>query len=218
MWLYRGIGFNFRHNKYRNKTWVLSVQNNIDGKKLEVSGKVFTISNFISFSRVFIVLPVVYRHYINGYSVDVIIGLLIGYGGVSDYLDGYVARKTNTISEVGKMIDPVSDKVAAGLLFIYTAVIGWVPLWFLWLFIARDVLILLGSSFIKLRYGKVAMSTISGKISVNVISLYWISVFFFRSATLVHSVLLWASVTIMLFSFIMYLLRYRNIMKGARFN
>ena len=218
MWLYRGIGFNFRPNKYRNKTWVLSVQNNIDGKKLDVSGKVFTISNFISFSRVFIVLPVVYRHYINGYSVDVIIGLLIGYGVFSDYLDGYVARKTNTISEVGKMIDPVSDKVAAGLLFIYTAVIGWVPLWFLWLFIARDVLILLGSSFIKLRYGKVAMSTISGKISVNVISLYWISVFFFRSATLVHSVLLWASVTIMLFSFIMYLLRYRNIMNGARFN
>ena len=67
-------------------------------------------------------------------------------------------------------------------------------------------------------FWEVAMSTISGKISVNVISLYWISVFFFRSATLVHSVLLWASVTIMLFSFIMYLLRYRNIMKGARFN
>ena len=196
----------------------MSVQNNIDGRKIEVSGKVFTISNFISFSRIFIVIPVVYRHYINGYSVDAIIGLLIGYGVISDYLDGFVARKTNTISEVGKMIDPISDKIAAGLLFIYTVYIGWVPLWFLWLFIARDVLILLGSSFIKLRYGKVAMSTISGKISVNIISLYWISVFFFRSATLVHTILLWASVVIMLFSFIMYLLRYRNIMNGARFN
>tara|TARA_B100000963_G_scaffold351411_1_gene362966 strand:- start:449 stop:1039 length:591 start_codon:yes stop_codon:yes gene_type:complete len=196
----------------------LSVQNNIDGRKIEVSGKLFTISNFISFSRIFIVIPVVYRHYINGYSVDAIISLLIGYGIISDYLDGFVARKTNTISEVGKMIDPISDKIAAGLLFIYTVVIGWVPFWFLWLFIARDILILIGSSFIKLRYGKVAMSTISGKISVNVISLYWISIFFFRSASLTHAILLWASVAIMLFSFIMYLLRYRNIMNGARFN
>lgn len=196
----------------------MSVQNNIDGKKIEVSGKLFTISNFISFSRIFIVIPVVYRHYINGYSVDAIIILLIGYGIISDYLDGFVARKTNTISEIGKMIDPISDKIAAGLLFIYTVVIGWVPFWFLWLFIARDILILIGSSFIKLRYGKVAMSTISGKISVNVISLYWISIFFFRSASLAHTILLWASVAIMLFSFIMYLLRYKNIMNGARFN
>ena len=196
----------------------MSVQNNIDGRKIEVSGKLFTISNFISFSRIFIVIPVVYRHYINGYSVDAIIILLIGYGIISDYLDGFVARKTNTISEIGKMIDPISDKIAAGLLFIYTVVIGWVPFWFLWLFIARDILILIGSSFIKLRYGKVAMSTISGKISVNIISLYWISIFFFRSASLAHTILLWASVAIMLFSFIMYLLRYRNIMNGARFN
>ena len=196
----------------------MSVQNNIDGRKIEVSGKLFTISNFISFSRIFIVIPVVYRHYINGYSVDAIISLLISYGIISDYLDGFVARKTNTISEVGKMIDPISDKIAAGLLFIYTVVIGWVPFWFLWLFIARDILILIGSSFIKLRYGKVAMSTISGKISVNIISLYWISIFFFRSASLAHTILLWASVAIMLFSFIMYLLRYRNIMNGARFN
>ncbi len=196
----------------------MSVQNNIDGRKIEVTGKLFTISNFISFSRIFIVIPVVYRHYINGYSVDAIIILLIGYGIISDYLDGFVARKTNTISEIGKMIDPISDKIAAGLLFIYTVVIGWVPFWFLWLFIARDILILIGSSFIKLRYGKVAMSTISGKISVNVISLYWISIFFFRSASLAHAILLWASVAIMLFSFIMYLLRYRNIMNGARFN
>lgn len=196
----------------------MSVQNNIDDRKIEVSGKLFTISNFISFSRIFIVMPVVYRHYINGYSVDAIIMLLIGYGIISDYLDGFFARKTNTISEIGKMIDPISDKIAAGLLFIYTVVIGWVPFWFLWLFIARDILILIGSSFIKLRYGKVAMSTISGKISVNVISLYWISIFFFRSASLAHTILLWASVAIMLFSFIMYLLRYRNIMNGARFN
>ncbi|MEL0010664.1 MAG: CDP-alcohol phosphatidyltransferase family protein [Bacteroidota bacterium] len=196
----------------------MSIQNNIDGKRVDVSGKVFTISNLISFSRILLVVPVLYRHYTNELNFDGFIIGLIAYGVVSDYLDGFVARKTNTISEVGKMIDPVSDKIAAGLLFIYTAIIGWIPLWFLWLFIIRDLLILLGSSFIKVRYGKVAMSTLSGKISVNVISIYWISVFFFRDALVAHNVLLWSSVGIMTFSFIMYLLRYRNIMKGAKFN
>jgi phosphatidylglycerophosphate synthase len=137
---------------------------------------------------------------------------------ISDYLDGLVARKTNSISEVGKMIDPISDKLCAGTLFIYTVWLGWVPLWFLIFFIIRDTLILIGSSFIKLRYGKVAMSTMSGKISVNIISAYWLSVFFFRDAEIVHQFLLWFSVVIMIISFLDYFNRYRKIMRGAQFN
>jgi CDP-diacylglycerol--glycerol-3-phosphate 3-phosphatidyltransferase len=143
---------------------------------------------------------------------------LIVYAVISDYLDGLVARKTNSISEVGKMIDPISDKLCAGTLFIYTVWLGWVPLWFLIFFIIRDTLILIGSSFIKLRYGKVAMSTMSGKISVNIISAYWLSVFFFRDAELVHQFLLWFSVVIMIISFLDYFNRYRKIMRGAQFN
>ena len=143
---------------------------------------------------------------------------MIVYAVISDYLDGLVARKTNSISEVGKMIDPISDKLCAGTLFIYTVWLGWVPLWFLIFFILRDTLILIGSSFIKLRYGKVAMSTMSGKISVNIISAYWLSVFFFRDAEIVHQFLLWFSVVIMIISFLDYFNRYRKIMRGAQFN
>lgn len=150
------------------------------------------------------------------YNTEVIV--LIIYAVISDYLDGLVARKTNTISEVGKMIDPISDKLCAGALFIYTVWLGWVPIWFLIFFVIRDVLILTGSSFIKVKYGKVAMSTMSGKISVNVISVYWISVFFFQEAEMVHQILLWLSVAIMIISFLDYFNRYRKIMNGAQFN
>lgn len=159
-----------------------------------------------------------YIHYRNELTTNIYIYLLIGYGVFSDYLDGLVARKTNTISEVGKMIDPISDKIAAGLLFIYTVWIGWVPVWFLIYFVIRDVLILAGSTFIKIRYGKVAMSTMSGKISVNVLSLYWISVFFFREAQTAHEFLLWSTVVMMAISLFSYINRYRLIMRGAEFN
>ena len=150
------------------------------------------------------------------YNTEVIV--LISYAAISDYLDGFVARRTNTISEVGKMIDPISDKLCAGALFIYTVWLGWVPVWFLVFFVIRDILILTGSSFIKVRYGKVAMSTMSGKISVNVISVYWIAVFFFREAEMIHQVFLWMSVVIMIISFLDYFNRYRRIMGGAQFN
>tara|TARA_Y100001935_G_scaffold1014_1_gene908 strand:- start:107087 stop:107704 length:618 start_codon:yes stop_codon:yes gene_type:complete len=204
--------------EYRKIHSGLGINKNIDGKKVEVTGKVVTLSNFISFTRFFVAFPIIYFHYRNEYNYNATVLVLIFYGLISDYLDGLVARKTNTISEVGKMIDPISDKLCAGTLFIYTVWLGWVPVWFLIFFIIRDVLILMGSSFIKLKYGKVAMSTMSGKISVNVIALYWISVFFFRDATQAHEILLYASVAIMIISFIAYFKRYHNIMRGAEFN
>ncbi len=196
----------------------MGITEKIDDKKVLVTGRVFTVSNFISFSRVIIAFPIIYSHYANNlmYNTEVII--LILYGIISDYLDGLVARKTNTISEVGKIIDPISDKLCAGALFIYTVYLGWVPIWFLVFFIVRDALIIVGSSYIKIKYGKVAMSTMSGKISINVIAAYWMMVFFFRESTGIHELLLWMSVTIMVISFLDYFNRYRKIMRGANFN
>ncbi|HCD51037.1 MAG TPA: CDP-alcohol phosphatidyltransferase family protein, partial [Balneolaceae bacterium] len=124
----------------------MGINKNIDGKKVEVTGKVVTLSNFISFTRFFVAFPIIYFHYRNEYNYNATVLVLIFYGLISDYLDGLVARKTNTISEVGKMIDPISDKLCAGTLFIYTVWLGWVPVWFLIFFIIRDVLILMGSS------------------------------------------------------------------------
>lgn len=196
----------------------MGISKNIDGKTVEVSGRVFTLSNLISFSRFFIAFPVIFLHYQNGQNWNWVIITLVGYAGISDYLDGLVARKTNTISEVGKVIDPVSDKLCAVILFIYTVWLGWVPLWFLLVNVVRDSLIMAGSSFIKIKYGKVAMSTMTGKIYVNILAVYWIAVFFFREAEMIHDYLLYFSTTMMVISFIAYLRRYRAIMNGANFN
>lgn len=197
---------------------ILSTANNIDGKTVQVTGRVFTWSNTISFTRIFIAFPIVYLHYQNGQQITGFMYLLVVYGIASDYLDGLVARKTNTISELGKMIDPIADKLCALVLFIYTVWIGWVPYWFLFFAIVRDSLIMLGSYYIKKKYNKVAMSIMSGKISVNVLALYWISVFFFPDATNTHLFLMASSLTIMIISLFDYFNRYRLIMKGATFN
>jgi CDP-diacylglycerol--glycerol-3-phosphate 3-phosphatidyltransferase len=191
---------------------------NIDGKTVQVSGRVFTLSNLISFSRFLVAIPVIYLHIQNGYQYDTTIIVLILYAGISDYLDGLVARKTNTISEVGKMIDPISDKLCAAALFIYTVWLGWVPPWFLILNVFRDSFIMIGSSFIKIKYGKVAMSILSGKIAVNILAFYWIAVFFFRDSVQVHNWLLYICTFVMVYSFFDYFNRYRKIMQGAKFN
>ncbi|MDR9417572.1 CDP-alcohol phosphatidyltransferase family protein [Gracilimonas sp.] len=191
---------------------------NIDGKKVRVTGRVFTWSNMMSFSRIMVAFPIVYLHYQNNFQVTPFMYALIVYGVISDYLDGFIARKTNTISEVGKMVDPIADKLCALVLFIYTVWIGWIPLWFLLFAMARDISIMGGSYFIKKKYDKVAMAIMSGKISVNVLALYWIAVFFFPDVHNVHMFLMACSVTLMAISWIDYFNRYRLIMRGAEFN
>lgn len=190
----------------------------IDGKKVLVRDAIFTWSNFISLSRVIVGIPIVFLHYEGGQQVNFWITALILYAVFSDYLDGLVARLTNQISELGKMLDPIADKLLAFILFIYTVWLGWIPLWFFITGVIRDTLIMLGSYYIKRVRGKVAMSTMTGKVSVNVLALYWMAVFFMPEAESIHGYLMVSSVVLMAISFVDYFYRYKLILNGAQFN
>lgn len=191
---------------------------NVDGKKVLVRDDIFTWSNLVSFTRVLVAFPVIYLHMQNDYQVDTAILVLIIYGAISDYLDGLVARWRNEISELGKVLDPIADKLMAFVLFLYTVWLGWIPVWYFTLGVARDLLIMAGSAHIKKKRGKVAMSIMSGKVSVNAMALYWIFVFFFPEMVRVHQFLIAVSVVLMVISFIDYKQRYYKIINGADFN
>jgi CDP-diacylglycerol--glycerol-3-phosphate 3-phosphatidyltransferase len=191
---------------------------NIDGKKVLVRDDIYTWSNLISLSRVLVVFPIIWIHIQNDYQVNAWVWGLIIYGALSDYLDGLVARWRNEISELGKVLDPIADKVMAFFLFLYTVWLGWIPLWYFALGVVRDLLIMAGSAHIKRKRGKVAMSIMSGKVSVNVMAVYWISVFFFPDATTAQDFLMVVSAVIMVVSFIEYKRRHYRIIKGADFN
>lgn len=66
---------------------------------------------------------------------------LLGALGATDWVDGWVARRFNQVSELGKVLDPTVDRVlfivgAAGII-----IDGAVPLWFCWAIVVREVLV-----------------------------------------------------------------------------
>ncbi|MEX2602318.1 MAG: CDP-alcohol phosphatidyltransferase family protein [Balneolaceae bacterium] len=191
---------------------------NIDGRKISVKDDIYTWSNLISFSRILVAFPVIWLHMENHYQLNTPILLLIVYGVFSDYLDGLVARKRNEVSELGKALDPVADKFMACLLFAYTVWLGWIPLWYFLFGVIRDLSIIAGSLYIKWIRGKVAMAVMSGKVSVNVMALYWVSVFFLPDAAGIQQFLMITSVILMVGSFFHYFYRFNQIRKGAEFN
>jgi cardiolipin synthase len=66
----------------------------------------------------------------------------------TDWVDGYVARRTGRVSELGKVLDPVADRlaIAAGLLTF--AIVGIFPFWAALLILIRDVALLLGGAMV----------------------------------------------------------------------
>ena len=73
-----------------------------------VKGKIITIPNILSMFRI-VLIPVIvwlYVHNYNGYAVMVLL-----LSGLTDVVDGFVARHFNMISDFGKILDPIADKL-----------------------------------------------------------------------------------------------------------
>jgi len=72
---------------------------------------------------------------------------------VSDGLDGYLAKRFNWTSELGKFLDPFADKLLLMTVFVEAAWLGLVPWWLTAAAVARDVLIGLGALVFRVWFG-----------------------------------------------------------------
>ena len=129
---------------------------------------IFTISNLLSFLRIFLAIPIFL--YIANTNTEILV-VIIFVAIVTDILDGYFARKFNQITEIGKILDPLADKVCTTTAFIALTIYQDFPLWITSLIIIRDFFIILGSLFILKRDKLVTPSNIPGKVTVFLISL-----------------------------------------------
>ena len=192
-------------------------------KKNEVISKdLMTIPNAISFVRILLITPFVAffisGKYITGDYTPAIIILAIS--GVSDFFDGMIARKFHQESELGKVLDPLADKltlIAVGicLIFIEPYVL---PLMII--MVVKDILMIIGGTIIINKgvippksswYGKV--STFMFYISCGLV--VSMAIFDFRNETISLTVL---GVTsgMMIFSLVNYIIIYFRIQKQLK--
>jgi cardiolipin synthase len=70
--------------------------------------------------------------------------LLLGGLGITDGVDGFVARRFHQVSTVGKVLDPIADRLLLGAAAIGTVVLGAIPVWVAWLAIGREAVVAAG--------------------------------------------------------------------------
>lgn len=89
----------------------------------------------------------------------------------SDLLDGFLARKLNQVSEFGKIIDPLADKISVIVISVILLLQGRIPLWFVLIVVLRDLLIFSFGLYLNYKKNIRLMSNYPGKIAVFSIGL-----------------------------------------------
>jgi len=114
------------------------------------SRRVFTVPNGISFLRIALI-PMFFGLIVD---VDTTTAGLVLFGLViaTDWVDGTIARRTGQVSELGKVLDPVADRLAIAAGIMALVLRGVFPLWAAIAILARDVLVLLVGSYVLARH------------------------------------------------------------------
>jgi CDP-diacylglycerol--glycerol-3-phosphate 3-phosphatidyltransferase len=88
--------------------------------------------------------------------------VIFALAATTDLLDGYLARRRDAITAVGKLLDPLADKILVGTGLIMLALAGRVPAWMVWVILGREVLVS-AIRVIALREGLVISAHFLGK-------------------------------------------------------
>jgi len=100
----------------------------------------FTIPNYITFLRI-LLIPVYLYYFVQGNILEA--ALIFSISAVTDYLDGYIARKYNLESKIGKLMDPLADKLTIISILLVLIYLDILPHVISYIILARELFIFL---------------------------------------------------------------------------
>jgi len=103
--------------------------------------KIFTIANVITTFRILLTPLFIYFLFTQHTYFKIFALLIFIIASVTDAYDGYIARKYSTVSNLGKFLDPLADKILMSAAFISFVVLNLIPLWMVIFVILRDFII-----------------------------------------------------------------------------
>ncbi|HKS56954.1 MAG TPA: CDP-alcohol phosphatidyltransferase family protein [Steroidobacteraceae bacterium] len=108
------------------------------------------IPNALCILRMLLVVPVAWLLWTDNYRLTL---AMFAFAAATDGLDGFLAKRFGWTSELGKILDPLADKILLVGVFITLAALGVVPIWLAATAVLRDVIITAGAIIYKGLYG-----------------------------------------------------------------
>ena len=163
------------------------------------------LPNILTLFR-FALIPVYILVFSYGY-LEFSFGIVI-LAGLTDILDGYLARKNGQVTQIGVMLDPLADKtmmIVVILSLLYKGYISWQAALAIFL---RDAGMIIGSAFFHLRGKKTVPANMMGKLTTV---LFYVALMFIF-LELPHGVtLLWFVIAFSFVTSVMYIVKFRSL-------
>lgn len=179
--------------------------------KLEF-GKILNIPNILSISRL-VLLPFILFLIATKQYYPALVFMILSW--ITDALDGYIARKTNQVTNVGKVLDHFVDKIWIGTILVALVITRNLPWWIAGIVIIRDFLIVIGSVLIIQKksyiYSSPALGKITGFFFAVLIVVYLLD---FTRINVVRNILLVIVCILIIVSFSYYIYRYIKALRS----
>ncbi len=99
------------------------------------------IPNTLTLGRIFVVPLIVALLYFPGRLTCLLATLLFMLASLTDFLDGYIARYFGQVTNSGKFLDPLADKLLTTAMLVMLVKLGWAPAWVVIIIISRELFI-----------------------------------------------------------------------------
>jgi cardiolipin synthase len=123
--------------------------------------RILTVPNFLSVLRLLCVPLFLYLLFGRDNRAGAAF-LMLGLG-CTDWVDGFIARRYNQVTTLGKILDPVADRILIGVSVVAVLIDGSVPAWIAWAAISREVLVSLGTMVLAAMGARRIDVTLAGK-------------------------------------------------------
>ncbi len=143
--------------------------------------------------------------------------LLFSVAAITDFLDGFFARQKGLVSNFGKVMDPIADKLLVSSSFIMITSLGWIPAWIVCIIIGREIAIT-GLRNIIAQNGKDISSSSLGKYKTGfqiaaIIPLLIHFQYFTIDFHTIGLIFLWVALILTVWSGIDYFIKFRGLLQ-----
>lgn len=174
------------------------------------------ISNILSLARIVLAFPIYYLLTLESEIGNYLAVLVMVLAALTDAYDGRLARKLKQKSELGRILDPIADKLCLGIIAVMLVRTRELPLWFVLFAIGRDLAIVVLAILLSFKTRQVVESNMLGKITVTVLAFTVAAYTLELSGT--KEIFLWCSVVFLIASSVSYTRRLQSKLKPAHQN
>jgi len=177
------------------------------------------VPNIISVFRICLVPVFIIAYFSDQRDIKIYAILIYALASFSDFLDGYLARKFEAQSNLGKFLDPLGDKLMTVAVLVCITIGGLIPIWAVIVACVKEFLMAIGGFVVhKVGHAEIPPSNLIGKISTAVFFLVCVSVMIFKLPETAVTIMIAGAVGLAVLTFASYIITYIKVMKNRERN